>query len=124
MMLCVLRMTLNEMRLATNSDATFHLQFFLAVANHGAKREKPSKSVIYRWSRKRKLFKVHQEIVTWTARDLEHFQIGDEHYIAVANHVRGKTRFFVRPSDVCVWVCAFMCDVSAGNGHTTIIDGT
>ncbi|KAK2190481.1 hypothetical protein NP493_78g01029 [Ridgeia piscesae] len=75
---------------------TIDIEIFLA--NHGAKREKPSKSVIYRWSRKRKLFKVHQEIVTWTARDLEHFQIGDEHYIAVANHVRGKTRFFVRPS--------------------------
>ena len=78
------------MCLATNSHPIFHLQFFLAVANHGATRDKPSKSVIYRWSRKRKRFKVHQEIVTWMARDLEYFKIEDDHYIAVANHVRGK----------------------------------
>ena len=68
----------------------FHLQFFLAVANQGPRRDKPSKSVIYRWSKKRKRFGVFQELVTWTARDIEYFQIQEDHYLAVANHVKGQ----------------------------------
>ena len=68
----------------------FHLQFFLAVANQGPRRDRPSKSVIYRWSKKRKRFGVFQELVTWTSRDVEYFQIENQHYLAVANHVQGK----------------------------------
>ena len=67
-----------------------HLQFFLAVANQGPRRDRPSKSVIYRWSKKRKRFGVFQELVTWTSRDVEYFQIENQHYLAVANHVQGR----------------------------------
>ena len=51
---------------------------------------KPSKSVVYRWNRRRKLFRVYEEIVTWTARDLEHFEINGDHFMVVANHVQGN----------------------------------
>ena len=66
------------------------LQFFLAVANQGPRRDRPSKSVIYRWSKKRKRFGVFQELVTWTSRDVEYFQIDNQHYLAIANHVQGR----------------------------------
>ena len=69
---------------------TFFFQFFLAVANYGTSREKETKSAIYRWSKRRKRFRLHQEIATWTARDLEYFEIEGAHYLAVANHAKGK----------------------------------
>ena len=65
-------------------------QFFLAVANRGVNNSKPSYSVIYRWSSKRKRFRTHQELLTWDARDIEYFQIEDLHYLIVANHKQGN----------------------------------
>ncbi|CAH1789672.1 unnamed protein product [Owenia fusiformis] len=64
--------------------------FFIAVANYGSSRNEQTSSVIYRWHSKTKRFRIHQEILTWTARDIEHFKIDKEHYIAVANHAKGQ----------------------------------
>ena len=64
-------------------------QYYLAVANTGGDRNKPYASIIYRWSVKRKRFRFHQELMTYTARDIEHFVIDGLHYLAVANHVQG-----------------------------------
>ncbi|ESP00777.1 hypothetical protein LOTGIDRAFT_140648 [Lottia gigantea] len=64
-------------------------QFFLAVANYGTSNSNSTYSTIFRWHRRRKKFKKHQKILTWTARDFEYFQIDGEHYLAVANHAKG-----------------------------------
>ncbi|KAK7501367.1 hypothetical protein BaRGS_00007492 [Batillaria attramentaria] len=64
-------------------------QFFLAVANYGSSTAQQTNSTIYKWRKRRKKFKPYQQIPTWTARDMEHFQIDDNHYLAVANHAEG-----------------------------------
>ncbi|XP_064646253.1 thrombospondin-type laminin G domain and EAR repeat-containing protein-like [Lineus longissimus] len=70
-------------------------QFFLAVANFGyAHRDSANVSVIYRWDKHKKLFLHHQEIATWAARDIEHFTIRREHYLAIANHGRKDSFYF------------------------------
>ena len=68
----------------------YHFQYFLAVANQGTRRDRPSKSVIFKWSRRRRRFREFQELVTWTARDIEYFEIDGQHYLVVANHVYGE----------------------------------
>jgi len=60
-------------------------QLYLAVANHGSSRHRPSKSLIYVWSRRRQRFRLHQELTTWSARDLEYFNIDHRHFLIVAN---------------------------------------
>ena len=60
------------------------------MANLGPDRSEPFKSIIYKWSKKRKKFRMHQELVTNFARDLEYFQIDGLHYLACANHAIGK----------------------------------
>ncbi|XP_070188446.1 thrombospondin-type laminin G domain and EAR repeat-containing protein-like [Littorina saxatilis] len=64
-------------------------QFFLAVANYGTSTMEPTNSTVYKWRKRRKKFKPYQQIATWTARDMEHFAIEDDHYLAVANHAEG-----------------------------------
>ncbi|KAK6165532.1 hypothetical protein SNE40_022446 [Patella caerulea] len=66
-------------------------QFFLAVANYGNSTSKQNNSTIFRWHRRRKKFKPYQEILTWTARDFEYFEIDGDHYLAVANHAEGDS---------------------------------
>ena len=46
-------------------------------------------STIYKWRKRRKKFKPYQQIATWTARDMEHFNIDGDDYLAVANHAQG-----------------------------------
>ncbi|XP_041374833.1 thrombospondin-type laminin G domain and EAR repeat-containing protein-like [Gigantopelta aegis] len=80
--------------LATNAaqSATFfsiRKQFFLAVANYGSSPNTSSNSTIFRWHKKRKKFKRYQNLVTWTARDFEYFEIDGRHYLAVANYEKG-----------------------------------
>ncbi|KAL8587413.1 hypothetical protein ACOMHN_062146 [Nucella lapillus] len=64
-------------------------QFFLAVANYGNSTSSPSNSTVFKWRRRRKKFQVYQHLPTWTARDMEHFTIDGQHYLAVANHAQG-----------------------------------
>ncbi|XP_076452166.1 thrombospondin-type laminin G domain and EAR repeat-containing protein-like [Babylonia areolata] len=64
-------------------------QFFLAVANYGSSTTLPTNSTIYKWRKRRKKFQTYQHLPTWTARDIEHFSIQGQHYLAVANHAEG-----------------------------------
>ena len=54
----------------------------------------PTNSTIYKWRKRRKKFKPYQQIATWTARDMEHFNIDGDDYLAVANHAQGIHNFF------------------------------
>ncbi|KAL5006179.1 hypothetical protein ScPMuIL_017337 [Solemya velum] len=67
-------------------------QFYLAVANYGLNPTHGTNSTIFRWHRRRKKFRVHQDILTWTARDFEYFQNDDDHFLVVANHAKGSTQ--------------------------------
>ncbi|KAI8487818.1 hypothetical protein Bbelb_345560 [Branchiostoma belcheri] len=64
-------------------------QTFLAVANYGGTSGMETNSRVYRWEPKLKRFALHQEMVTFNARDWEAFEIDGEHYLVVANHARG-----------------------------------
>ncbi|CAG5130375.1 unnamed protein product, partial [Candidula unifasciata] len=64
-------------------------QFFLAVANYGINPSIPSNSTIFKWNKVRKKFHKYQDIVTYTARDVEAFEINGHSYLAVANHAQG-----------------------------------
>jgi len=60
---------------------------WLAVANFGdrlGKRYK-AKSSIFVWDEAEEKFILHQEVDTFGATDIEHFQIGGTHYLAIAN---------------------------------------
>jgi len=46
--------------------------------------------VIYKWQKSKDKFHVHQEFPSNAARDVEYFQIDGNHYLAVANHRKGK----------------------------------
>ncbi|KAJ8320690.1 hypothetical protein KUTeg_002277 [Tegillarca granosa] len=78
------------------TDAAQHFEyfriqnhFFLAVANYGRNPVKQSNSTIYKWHKRKRKFKKYQTIPTWTARDIEHFEMQGNHYLAVANHAQG-----------------------------------
>ncbi|XP_062607823.1 thrombospondin-type laminin G domain and EAR repeat-containing protein-like [Saccostrea cucullata] len=70
---------------------TIDNNFFLAVANYGKASGVQSNSTIYKWHKRRKKFKEFQTILTWTARDFEHFVINDENYLAVTNYAKGAS---------------------------------
>lgn len=76
-------------------SSLLHFQFFLAVANYGDSTFQQANSTIYKWRKKRKKFKPYQHIPTWTARDLEHFNIDGTDYLAVANHAKGNVEIFM-----------------------------
>ncbi|KAM3870975.1 thrombospondin-type laminin G domain and EAR repeat-containing protein [Diretmus argenteus] len=72
-------------------------RMFLVVSNSGggpdehAERESEKElSVIYKWSKRRKLFVQYQTLQTFCARDWEAFQINRHTYLAVANHRQGN----------------------------------
>ena len=65
-------------------------QFFLAVANYGNGSQELTNSTIFKWHRHRKKFREYQWLPTYTARDMEHFEINDDHFLAVANHAKGN----------------------------------
>ncbi|KAK3083162.1 hypothetical protein FSP39_015455 [Pinctada imbricata] len=71
---------------------TIGSNFFLAVANYGDNSADPTNSTIYKWNRRKKRFKEFQSIITWTARDFEYFEIDNDHFLAVANHARGRSQ--------------------------------
>lgn len=66
----------------------FLLQFYLAIANLYASsdRAKSEYVVVYKWHMRRKIFRSHQELPASAPRDVEHFEINGDHYLAVANH--------------------------------------
>ncbi|XP_059175255.1 thrombospondin-type laminin G domain and EAR repeat-containing protein-like [Physella acuta] len=67
---------------------TIGSQSFLAVANYGKRQSLPCNSTIFKWNHVIKKFRRHQNILTYTARDVEAFQIEGDHYLVVANHAR------------------------------------
>ncbi|KAH9491774.1 hypothetical protein Btru_030847 [Bulinus truncatus] len=64
-------------------------QYFIAIANYGASSFNPTNSTIFKWNKSLRLFQPHQNIVTYTARDVEAFQIEGNYYLAIANHAQG-----------------------------------
>ncbi|KAK5857618.1 hypothetical protein PBY51_010850 [Eleginops maclovinus] len=67
---------------------------YLVVSNSGGgpnKRKQPENdfSVIYKWSKRRKVFVRFQTLQTHCARDWEAFKINKQIYLAVANHRHG-----------------------------------
>ncbi|KAF3845030.1 hypothetical protein F7725_008193 [Dissostichus mawsoni] len=69
---------------------------YLVVSNSGGGPDKRKQtendfSVIYKWSKMRKLFVRFQTLQTHCARDWEAFQINKQTYLAVANHRQGDT---------------------------------
>ncbi|CAL1529443.1 unnamed protein product [Lymnaea stagnalis] len=67
---------------------SIHSQFFLAVANYGSLKSVPSNSTIFKWNKKSRKFVVYQNIQTYTARDIEAFEINGDYYLAIANHAQ------------------------------------
>lgn len=68
----------------------FTFQFFLAVANYGAAMDGSSTiSTIFRWNIERQKFRVFQQLQTWTATDIEFFDIKGTKFIAVVNYAKG-----------------------------------
>ena len=65
-------------------------QIFLAVANYGNGSQELTNSTIFKWHRHRKKFREYQWLPTYTARDMEHFEINDDHFLAVADHAKGN----------------------------------
>ncbi|XP_029652131.1 thrombospondin-type laminin G domain and EAR repeat-containing protein-like [Octopus sinensis] len=79
---------------AAHSFKSFKMdnQFFLAVANYGASMNgSATSSTIFRWSAKRKKFRIFQILRTWTATDIEYFNIRGKKFIAVANYAKGNS---------------------------------
>ncbi|KAL3856017.1 hypothetical protein ACJMK2_015214, partial [Sinanodonta woodiana] len=72
---------------------TIGSHFYLAVANYGDDTDAVINSTIFRWHSHRKIFRVYQSITTYTARDVEYFQIDGEHFLAVANHAKGQSQY-------------------------------
>ena len=60
----------------------------MAVANlySSSPRAKSEFVVVYKWHLRRKIFKPHQDLPASSPRDVEHFEIDGDHYLAVANH--------------------------------------
>jgi len=52
----------------------------------GARRGVDAVVTVYRWNKKRKIFKQFQDINSKLPRDIEHFTIDGEDYLAVGNH--------------------------------------
>lgn len=78
-------------------------QTYLAVANHRIGNNNHSiNSVIYKWSRTRKSFEVHQTLQTLGAYDWEFFTVGPYHFLVVANAFDGVTTSV--DSVIYVWV--------------------
>eukprot|EP00794_Sanderia_malayensis_P019940 gene19940-21893_t len=71
----------------------YHVQgmLFMAVMYHHDKAGNMKlKSPIYKLNEKTKLFELYQWIDTRGARDIEHFDLTNGHYIAIANEASGK----------------------------------
>jgi len=68
---------------------TINNAYYLVVANHwsGFSGSYDINSTIYQWNGSN--FVVYQSIATHAAFDWEHFMIGNDHYLAVANHHSG-----------------------------------
>nr|XP_046269914.1 thrombospondin-type laminin G domain and EAR repeat-containing protein-like [Scatophagus argus] len=67
-------------------------QTYLAVANHRQGNNNHTiDSVIYKWNRLTKSFKVHQMLPTSGAYDWEFFTVGPYHFLVVANAFDGVT---------------------------------
>lgn len=66
------------------------VQDFLVVANSAE--VEPERSVLYRWSRARRRFVLHQTIETHSALDWEAFHIHNHSFLVVANHRRGTQK--------------------------------
>uniref|UniRef100_A0A4W3H5T5 Thrombospondin type laminin G domain and EAR repeats n=1 Tax=Callorhinchus milii TaxID=7868 RepID=A0A4W3H5T5_CALMI len=64
-------------------------EVFLAVANFEKNDRNQEYSVIYRWSKRKLQFVLHQRLKTHSARDWEAFHINGETFLAVANHREG-----------------------------------
>uniref|UniRef100_M3ZZ42 Thrombospondin type laminin G domain and EAR repeats n=1 Tax=Xiphophorus maculatus TaxID=8083 RepID=M3ZZ42_XIPMA len=60
---------------------------FMAAANRDSRPE-PELSTIYRWNRRQKRFLRYQTLETHSARDWEAFQIHNNSFLVVANHMR------------------------------------
>ena len=65
-------------------------QFYLAVANYGNGTNDITNSTIFKWHRHRKKFREYQRIPSYTARDMEFFEINNNYFLAVANHAKGR----------------------------------
>lgn len=81
---------------AAHSFKSFKIgqQFFLAVANYGAAMDGSSTiSTIFRWNMERQKFRVFQQLQTWTATDIEFFDIKGTKFIAVVNYAKGNSLF-------------------------------
>ncbi|KAM6972891.1 thrombospondin-type laminin G domain and EAR repeat-containing protein-like [Aplochiton taeniatus] len=69
-------------------------KLFLVVSNsgrgmEGEKEGEAKRSMIYKWSKKRKMFEWFQTLQTHCARDWEAFHIDGQAYLVVANHRQG-----------------------------------
>ncbi|CAK9292667.1 unnamed protein product [Gordionus sp. m RMFG-2023] len=66
--------------------------FCLAVANSGIKENVEIESYVYEWrgSSQTGHFDIFSSFVTYNARDVAHFKIFNNHYLAVANHHDNK----------------------------------
>ncbi|WAR10021.1 TSEAR-like protein, partial [Mya arenaria] len=126
---------------------TIGANFYLAVANYGNDSSRGTNSTIFKWHRHRKKFREFQTLITYTARDMEFFTIGEEHFLAVANHAIGadqqvdsviyrwdrKLRRFtshqtIRTTGAYDWTYFkvdgyhFLAVAQAFNGRSTLID--
>jgi hypothetical protein len=65
-------------------------QHFLVVANHHSSGSSNQNSIVYKYDLAQSPgpFYSVQSIPTYSARDWEHFVIGDEHFLVVANHLK------------------------------------
>uniref|UniRef100_F6ZSI5 Thrombospondin-like N-terminal domain-containing protein n=1 Tax=Ciona intestinalis TaxID=7719 RepID=F6ZSI5_CIOIN len=68
-------------------------KFYLVVANYAGDNGQKETSWVYMWNPDHRAFIKYQALQTIGAYDVEHFQIGADHYLAVANSFNGvKTK--------------------------------
>lgn len=92
-----------NIRLITHT--LFMTQFYLAVANmrRTSARATSEYVTVYKWHLRKHKFKPHQDLPSSQPRDVEHFEIDGNHYLAVANHKAAKPSEGMRVN-VCVYV--------------------
>jgi len=66
-------------------------RLFLVIANYASQRSYRTLSWVYMWSPESEAFIKYQHLDTTGAFDVEYFQIGDEHFLAIANSYNGVT---------------------------------
>ena len=54
--------------------------------NRTSAQDKSEYVMIFKWHLRKKRFKLHQNLTSSLPRDVEHFEIDGDHYLAVANH--------------------------------------